>query len=133
MEPIIVPRKYILCEEDFMNVEKNGEIFGFQLKVRIPEYRGLPLSLIGGLKIIVDGFEYPENKIYISSEKETFSLKDIETVTTSYWLFEEPITVTVVGEELSKGLHHVEVYVALRISYMPFQTYVGNGLDLEIK
>ncbi|MBG0787288.1 MAG: hypothetical protein H0S79_19530 [Anaerolineaceae bacterium] len=133
MEPIIVPRKYVLCEEDFRNVESDGEIQGFQLKVRIPEYRGLPLSLIGGLKIIVDGIEYSEDEIFITSEGETFALTEIETVSTTYWLFEEPIIVTVKGEGLSKGIHRVETYVALRISYMPFETYAGNGLDLEIR
>ena len=46
MEERIVPRKYVLCEDGFETVIADGRTVGFQVKLRIPEYRGLPLALV---------------------------------------------------------------------------------------
>ena len=46
--------KYIICEDGFGNLyDEKGECTGFQLKVRLPYYRGVRLSLIDDLRITV--------------------------------------------------------------------------------
>lgn len=134
MDEVIVKRKFVLCEDGLENLEKDGKPVGFSFCMRIPEYRGLPLALIGGFKVSVDGVEYPESCLSLTAEGETFAFNEIDTVTTTYWLCEEPLIITVnCGKLLEKGPHKVAAYAYVRISYMPFPMYAGEELTLEIK
>jgi hypothetical protein len=45
----------IIQGRGFRNIAKNGEVTGFQLRLRNPNYRGTAGSLLDGVEIIVDG------------------------------------------------------------------------------
>ena len=63
--------KYIICEDGFGNLyDEKGECTGFQLKVRLPYYRGVRLSLIDDLRITVDGKTYPRSSITVTLGRE---------------------------------------------------------------
>ena len=63
--------KYIICEDGFGNLyDEKGECTGFQLKVRLPYYRGVRLSLIDDLRITVDGKTYPLSSQKIRNQRE---------------------------------------------------------------
>lgn len=105
---------------------------GFSLRLRIPEYRSLPLALVGGFHIQVDGKVY-EN-LTVTSEGLTFHPEEMETVTDIYWLIDQPITLTVETDvPLTPGKHRVGAYAGLRISYMPRVMYCGEELALTLK
>ena len=131
MKEMIVPRKYVLCEDGFETVFVDGKPAGFQVKLRIPEYRGLPLALVGGVKVFVDDVEYPSESMTFTTEGLTFTLKEMETVTDVYWLVDQPLIVTVrTDTPLDPGAHKVAAYAAVRISYMPFDMYAGEEKTL---
>ncbi len=132
MEKWLVPRKYVICEESFRRAFRDGKPIGFSLRLRIPEYRSLPLALVGGFHIQVDGKVY-EN-LTVTSEGLTFRPEEMETVTDIYWLIDQPITLTVETDvPLTPGKHRVGAYAGLRISYMPRVMYCGEELALTLK
>ena len=47
--------KQVIQSVGFRNIEENGEIVGFQLKIRLPYYRGVYLSQIRPGHLIGDG------------------------------------------------------------------------------
>ena len=73
--------KYIICEEGFGNLyDEKGECTGFQLKLRLPYYRSVRLSLIDDLKIRVDGKLYPRESITVTLGEDTFTLDQMLTM-----------------------------------------------------
>lgn len=126
-------RKYVLREDGFENRVENGEVVGFNLRMRIPYYRGVPLSLVKDIKIIVDGVEYERDKIRFCIGDLTFTLDEMKTVVRHRWGYGEKATIKVIHPGgLKPGKHRVEAYAMLRISYMPREEYVGGYADLEI-
>lgn len=129
-----IARKYVLCEEPFENVYEQGEFKGFALEMRVPNYRGLRLSLVGGIRILVDDIEYPQDSLRITSGGETYLFEELCTVAQGYWRFTEPIRVLVCCDKpLDKGVHKVEAYAAIRITYHNEVIYEGGSCELTIK
>lgn len=125
--------KYVLCSDSLKNVVQNGETTSFSLQIRIPYYRGVPLSMVEDLKVIVDGQEYSGDALRFTVGGGTFSLSEMPTVTFFRWEFGEKATVSVAKPGgLPAGEHQVEIYVLLRISYMPWRGYtkVWAGMKL---
>ncbi len=134
MDDVFEKRKFVICEESLENVIQDGKQIGFSLKLRIPEYRGLPLALIGGIRIFIDGNLIPEEMISITSDGATFKWSEISTVRSVYWLYEEPALITVIDNKgLSKGTHKVGAYVEVRISYMPPGIFAGEEREMEVR
>ena len=46
---------YIFTESSLANVEVDGETIGFEMRTRIPYYRGVPLSMVHDVEVEVDG------------------------------------------------------------------------------
>lgn len=134
MSEIFEKRKFVICEESLKNVNENGKAIGFSLKMRIPEYRGLPLSLIGRIRITVDDHTFTEDQILITTDGATFKWSEISTVRSVYWLFDQPALITVMnGKGLELGSHFVKAYLEVRISYMPPGVFTGEERIMEVK
>ena len=118
--------KYIICEDGFGNLyDEKGEGTGFQLKVRLPYYRGVRLSLIDDLRITVDGKTYPRSSITVTLGVDTFTLDQMLTMWNYYWKFGQIGTVTVhctkdFERMISSDCNKVEVGIDLRIAYADF-------------
>lgn len=122
-----------LCEDGFENRMEEGKITGFNVKMRIPYYRGVPLSLVDDVLVVADGAEYTGEDILFEVHGGTFTLKEMTTVVRHRWNFGEKATIKVIKEGgLSPGVHHVEAYVKLRINYMPFSDFSGAYKDLTL-
>lgn len=126
--------KYLICNEGFKNVIKDGTKIGFEVLLRIPYYAGVPLSMIDHIKIAIDGEDIPSEVIrFNTSCGEVFTLKELETVTTYRWEYGEKARITVLKEGgLAVGKHRVEVDIAIRIIYMPKGTSSKAWAELEI-
>lgn len=113
--------KYIICENGFQNIEDGKKIIGFQLKTRLPYYRGLGLSMVEDLTIKVDGDVVPRSAVHVTLHGNTYTLDQMETEYEDRWEFGEEglISIEKAGG-LSAGIHQVEVLPSLRISYLPF-------------
>ena len=68
--------KQVIQSTGFRNISENGEIIGFQLKIRLPYYRGVYLSQIKPGHLIVDGETFGEEEILWRVNGEDYSYVD---------------------------------------------------------
>ena len=106
---------YLVCEAGFKNLRKNGRIVGFQVKSRISNWRGMPLSLIEDVGISVDGEKFPRDSVRVALRGREYSLSDMKDRVDERWQFDEIATITVLKPGgLSPGLHDVEIMQQFR-------------------
>lgn len=125
--------KYIICEDGFRNVRSGGSVTGFQIKARLPYYRGLGISMVEDLAIKVDGEEIPRRLIQVTLHGNTYTLDAMETEYEDRWEFGEEgyVTITKPGG-LTPGKHQIEISPSLRISYLPFILVGKDTKTLEL-
>ncbi|MCL7749758.1 C-glycoside deglycosidase beta subunit domain-containing protein [Halalkalibacter alkaliphilus] len=115
--------RYIVCEDGFRNVVKDGQIEGFELKLRIPYYRGIALSLINSIDLEIDGVSFPHEDMVFTVETGSFPYHEMSTVINNRWeLGEKAVLFLKKQGGLNPGKHKVKVIINLRISYLPFPT-----------
>ena len=78
---------FMIVGEEFRNVEKDGQITGFQIGARLPYYRGIPLALFGNLELTVDGEQFPRDRISVTVHGNTYTLDEMETEIEDRWEF----------------------------------------------
>lgn len=106
----------------FSNTGPDDERTGFCLRIRQPNYRGLRLSLVEGIKVVVDGQEFPaaSNRYRIAGH--TYSLDELGSETQTRWPVGTAMEVLIDKPGgLEVGVHLVEVEVLLRHPYFPPQ------------
>lgn len=112
--------KYMIVAEEFKNVEKDGEVTGFQFGARLPYYRGVVLSLVGEMDITVDGEKVTEEQVSVTVSGKTFPLAQLKKITDVKWEFGDVGIVTVEKPGgLSEGEHEIEYRQNMKISYVP--------------
>jgi len=112
---------YVISDDGFENVVKDGKIIGYQLKTRIAYYRGVPLSMVDKIELVVDDQPVPSEKIRFTVGEDTFTLKEMETVTSVKWEFGQQATIFVDQPGgLSKGEHKIFLSQTTRVAYYPF-------------
>ncbi len=106
----------------FRNVREGGRIIGFQLRVRMPSYRGMAASLIEGIGVTVDGRSFAPDEPRWTFGGRTFRLEQLWQSDDVRWPLEEAATVTVPLEGgLTEGVHDVAIELRLRMSYIPIE------------
>lgn len=112
---------YLYIEGSTRNVETNGECNGFELGTYITYYRGIPLSMIHEIKVILDEVEVDPKQIMFSPNgKSYFTLNEMETCATVRWEYGDVGTIRVKKPGgLSKGTHKVTLSLAIRVAYIP--------------
>ena len=50
---------YIFTPGSLADVEVDGDVVGFEMRTRIPYYRGIPLSMVHDVEVEVDGEPVP--------------------------------------------------------------------------
>ncbi len=121
--------KYIICEDGFQNVAEGGQVIGFQLKARLPYYRGLGISMVEDLGVKIDSEPVAREAIRVTLHGKTYTLDEMESEYDDRWEFGEPGVVTVRKPGgLTSGAHTVEVSPQLRVSYLPF---ILKGHDVK--
>jgi hypothetical protein len=127
--------RYIICEEGFRNFRNEfGAVEGFEVKIRIPYYRGVSLSMVDYLKLAVNGKEYQSDVIRFTVASGSYMMGEMETVYGKRWQFGEKATLRVYQPG---GLVHfdqdVELWIRIRPPYIGDQppTYSRKRLALE--
>lgn len=94
--------KYLICTDGLRNViSETGHVEGFEMKIRIPYYRGVPLSVIEEIKIAVGGGVdggaqiFGNDQIRFSVASGSFMMSEMSTVATKRWNFDEDATIKV--------------------------------------
>ena len=117
--------KYIVCEEGFRHLDDGRT--GGRIEVRMPYYRGLGLSMVEAVDLVLDGTSVPPERTTFTVHDNTYTFAELPTVTDDRWEMGERAELTFETDEpLASGEHDVAVRVRLRISYMPVP---GGGRD----
>ncbi|QCX34309.1 hypothetical protein FDN13_11690 [Caloramator sp. E03] len=131
--------KYLICPYGFRNViSETGNIEGFELKIRIPYYRGVPLSCVDEIKVAISGGIGGETQVFTNDvirftvNSGSFMMNEMSTVATKRWNFDEDATLKIYKPG---GLvyidYQVEVWIAIRAPYGKFTGHDKKILVLE--
>ena len=114
--------KYIVCEEGFRAAGSGGVV-----EDRMPYYRGLTLSRVEAVDLLLDGEPVPASRTTFTVHGNTYTFAELPTVTDDRWEMGERAQLSFdTGTPVAPGEHDVTVVVRLRISYMPVP---GGGRD----
>lgn len=105
----------------FRNVRENGEITGFQFRVRMPSYRGMAASLIDGIGVSIPGLidVAPDVPLW-TLQGGTYTLAELWDGDGVRWPLEDAAIITVpLPGGLPDGVHELSIELRLRMSYIP--------------
>ena len=104
----------------FRNTKENGEITGFQFKVRLPYYRGVFLSQLRPGTLYVDGEKFEKGDIIWNIKGEDYTYEEMKEDFKTHWAVTEPAVLKVkkMGG-LSQGFHELVYGFCFTSSYMP--------------
>lgn len=110
----------VLQGRGFRNVVEDGRITGFQFVLRNPNYRGNAGSLLDGIDVVIDGERVPDHVPLWTIGGVEYTLEELRASTDVRWHLDEPATITVPRPGgLTTGVHHLELALWLRRSYIP--------------
>ena len=111
--------KYAIDPDEIQSVVKNGVAVGFEVKTKIPYYRGVSLSLIDTVRISLDGQEYGPSDMTFTIGSETYTFDEMSTMPDLRWEYGEKMTIFVRRNGgIHLGTHRVDVFIGIRVSYM---------------
>lgn len=113
---------YVFTEGSARNVVADGQVVGFQVETLITYYRGIPMSMINDVELVVDGRDVPRDELAISVDDghEWFTLAEAETVTSRRWEYGDQLVVRWQKPGgLASGEHEVTVRLRIRVAYIP--------------
>ncbi|TWB80319.1 hypothetical protein FBZ87_102743 [Nitrospirillum amazonense] len=125
--------KYMICEDGFGNVVEGGQVVGFTFLARLPYYRGIGLSMVEDIGVIIDGEPVSRQDVRFSVRGRTWTLDEMETEYTERWNFGEKAAVTVLRPDgLAPGRHRLQLSERIRVSYLPFVPTTRDTKELVI-
>ena len=115
--------KDLIQATGFRNVRTGGEVTGFQLRVRMPSYRGMAASLIDGIAVRVGTLvDVPAEVPLWTFGGTTYTLQELWASDGVRWQLEDAAVVTVpFPGGLPEGVHEVSIELRLRMSYIPIE------------
>lgn len=114
--------QYIVCDENFRARDGGGVV-----EVRMPYYRGLRLSMVEAVDLVLDGTPIPAERTTFTVHGNTYTFDRMPSVIDDRWEFGERAQLAFETDApLTPGEHDVAVSVRLRLSYMPVP---GGGRD----
>ena len=113
----------IIQNRGFENVSEDGKITGFRLLLRMPNYRGVYGRLIDGVDVRVDGLSWPREVPLRTLHGTQYTLQELQEAHLDvHWDLDVPATITVPHDGgLARGVHDVEVDIAIHAPYIPAQ------------
>ncbi len=112
----------------FRNIVENGRVTGFQLKVRLPYYRGIFLSQLRPGTLIVDGESFAKETLVWNIKGEDYTYEEMKTDFHTHWNPTETAVIKVKKEGgLKQGFHDITLGYCFTSSYMPpvLQDHLG--------
>lgn len=105
----------------FRNVREGDTITGFQLRLRMPSYRGMSASLIDGVAVKVgDLVDVAADVPLWTLQGQTYTLQQLWDGDGVRWPLEDAAIITVPhAGGLPDGVHEVSIELRLRMSYIP--------------
>ena len=112
--------KQVIQSVGFRNIRENGEVTGFQFKIRLPYYRGIFLSQIMPGTLFVDGEKIEKENIVWCLKGEEYSNEEMIADFKTHWNPTECMVLKVKKPGgLAQGWHHLKYGFCFTSSYMP--------------
>lgn len=113
----------ILQSIGFRNVREGDRVIGFQLRLRMPSYRGMAASLIDGVSVRVGDIVDVGPTIPLwTLQGTTYTLQQLWDSDGVRWPLEDAAIITVPFDGgLPEGTHEVTIELRLRMSYIPIE------------
>ncbi|MDL4821090.1 C-glycoside deglycosidase beta subunit domain-containing protein [Actinomadura opuntiae] len=93
---------------------------GYELAVRLPWYRALPVSSIEQLDITLDGVRAPAEAITFEVNGRARTLAEAKQAWDDVWyVLDDGIVRVAADADVSRGEHELEVTLGVRIPYLP--------------
>ena len=112
--------KQVIQSVGFRNIKENGEIVGFQLKIRLPYYRGMFLSQLRPGTLFVDGERFERQDIIWNINGEDYTMDEMAVDFKTHW---NPTKCAVLKIKkpggLAQGYHDLKLGFCFTSSYMP--------------
>ena len=103
--------------EDNLKSSENS----FELGARLPYYRGVSLSMVEEIEVILDGETLSQDAVNITVHGNTYNLQQRENEINDRWEMGEVATLTVQKQGgLTAGEHKIGLKINIRIGYLPF-------------
>ncbi|WJL94442.1 DUF6379 domain-containing protein [Microbacterium sp. ET2] len=113
----------ILQSIGFRNVREGDRVTGFQIRLRMPSYRGMAASLIDGVAVRVgDLLDVGPDVPRWTLQGRTYTLQELWDSEGVRWPLEDAAVITVPFDGgLPEGTHEVSIELRLRMSYIPVE------------
>ena len=124
----------VIQTRGFRNIEEDGEVTGFQIRVRSDYYRGVWLSQLRPGKVVVDGHLYPKEEVTWEINGKDYTATEMAQAGDVFWRITDAAVLKIKKPGgLAQGFHDVEVRFAASCSYMPpmFDSFDENGDSLS--
>ncbi len=119
----------------FRNIRENGDVTGFQLKIRLPYYRGVFLSQIRPGTLIVDGERFEKEDIVWNINGEDYTYEEMKHDWHTHWSVTCPAVLKVKKPGgLAQGYHDITYGFCFTSSYMPpaMQSHLDPDQELFV-
>jgi hypothetical protein len=104
----------------FRNIVENGQVTGFQFRIRLTYYRGAWLSMLRPGDLLVDGEKYDNSAIRWEIGGKEYSIGEMLTIGDVQWPNMEAAVIKVKKDGgLSQGYHEVSYFYRYIMSYIP--------------
>jgi hypothetical protein len=113
--------KQVIQSVGFRNIkDKDGNVTGFQFKVRLPYYRGIFLSQIRPGTLYVDGEKIDKENITWQINGEAYTNEEMANDFQTHWSVTKPAVLKVsYPGGLAQGFHDLKYGFCFTSSYMP--------------
>lgn len=112
--------KQVIQSVGFRNIVSDGKVTGFQLKIRLPYYRGVYLSQVKVGSLVVDGEEITKDHILWRLGGSDYTWQEMLQARQVHWHPLEIVTLIVDKPGgLQQGYHDLKYSYACTHSYMP--------------
>lgn len=112
--------KQVIQSVGFRNIVSDGKVTGFQLKIRLPYYRGVYLSQVKVGSLVVDGEEITKDHILWRLGGSDYTWREMLQARQVHWHPLELVTLIVDKPGgLQQGYHDLKYSYACTHSYMP--------------
>ena len=101
---------------------------GLEIKVRLPWYRALPLSVVEVASLAIDGKAVPADGLRLEINGKSFRLNELPEQIGEFWFVLDAAVVRIPDRQVGVGeLHTVDLQLNLYPPYIPHLTWVTQA------
>jgi len=124
---------YMIVEGSLKNVADNKGIEGFEVRLRLANYRGYLLSQIEDVRISIDGRPMERDAITLTLNGRSYTLEEMENTTDDRWgILDEATLLVRLPGGLEIGDHEVAVEEHIRASYIPMVAVASSRKTMSL-